>query len=136
MEDIEFDIARCDLTKGIGTNYRFIFPNQSNGEAQVILRVFDQYRKAPYYQILLDKGVDPEDALAHLSHFYPNGIFHNEARMRKGVGSKVLETIINDVKDCDVKIMLVRVRAHSMKEFLQRKHGFENLYQAFFYKKL
>ena len=122
--------SKTNLGWADGWQYSFYFADgdRTNGDAQVIfapLASLADHLRAP----LLTKGLADTDLLVHLNEFYPNGRALDEsegAHMREGVGTEVLNLLIEEARARGARGMYVFTGKTSMTSFLA-KHGFESL---------
>jgi len=98
--------------------------DRPGGRAQLIYKTPVQTLPEVRY-FLFDRGLRPEDKIAHLNEFYPNGP-RPEAfeHMRQGVGGEVLEHLEAEALSEGAKAMYVYSQNLEMRGFL-RKNGFE-----------
>lgn len=123
----EFEIARSGLGLFTGYHYTIIFQeDRPHGDAEVILKPVSHFGPLGIYEVFQKGELRPDDIAANLNQFYPNGKGLDEKSgkyMRQGVGSMVLERIVEDCLEHDAKVMVAFTGQDSMKSFLL-KHGF------------
>ncbi|HAM88001.1 MAG: hypothetical protein US83_C0001G0056 [Candidatus Falkowbacteria bacterium GW2011_GWC2_38_22] len=114
----------------IGDQFVFKFPDGStreHGEAQIIYETIDEIDKSDIQSILFKNGLQSKDIIAHLNQFYPNGHGPDEKteeNMKKGIGSEVLEYLMQEAISQGAKAMRTFTGNESMRRFLTKK-GFE-----------
>ncbi len=127
--------------------YHFTFPENPErrpGDAQLFFYVFKDFMPRNRQDLLVQQlegaGVQPDDLLAHINEFYPNGRGLKEedtASMAKGVGSQAYEILMQEVTRRGAKAIyaVTATGRKRMEEFLKRK-GFNEIGQerGLFYK--
>ena len=85
------------------------------------------FKREKNYRVFLNSGIRPEDTIAYLACFHPNGYCLGEAGIRKygkqGVGSHMLEQVIEDSTDMGAKAIVTTATTGRMQRFA-RKHAF------------
>jgi hypothetical protein len=119
----KFEVRRTELEFPPGYNYLISFEdkNRPEGDACLIVMPFGNIRDEEFYLALEKEGIGPNDMVAFLQGFSPNGLRADELRpelTRKGVGTSVLEIIMNDARSYNAKIMYSYTHKESMKGFL------------------
>jgi hypothetical protein len=89
---------------------------------------FDElFKREENYKVFLNSGIQPRDTLSYLTCFHPNGYCLGEAAIKKygrqGVGSHILERVIEDSTDMGAKAIVTTVTTGRMQR-LARKHAF------------
>jgi len=120
-----------------GDQYKFEFPLDSErreGDAQMVYRKLDWFGRIKddkLHTILTERGVKPDEIIAQINEFYPNGRGLEEdieKYMKGGYGSEVLNFLIDESKAKGAKVIFVFSIKSKMHNFLN-KHGFEPLEQ-------
>jgi hypothetical protein len=115
--------------------YKFEFPNSTDkkGDAQLFFQSLDDLvgsdKNNKIAIVLSKRGIEPSDIISHLNEFYPNGRALDEKKgehMREGVGTVVLNQLIDEARANGAKVIYVFTGKESMVNFL-KKHGFERL---------
>ncbi len=118
-------VVRYDLGWAAGYQYEIRFPDDRWGDAQLILRPIRDYKvHTTVYEALERAGLKPDETLAHLNEFYPNGRALNEEtgeHMRESVGSEMLNVTTVDALEMGAKAMFVFTAKKSMRSFLGKK---------------
>ncbi|GEM_PF-5410276 len=106
--------------------YQYKIPasgDRPEGEAQLIYkRVSDTLPEVQ--SILSNHGLQPDDKIAHLNEFYPNGRGRDEEvgeHMREGVGTAALDFLIGQCISQGAKAIYVFSVTSSMQSFLSKK---------------
>ncbi len=124
----ELEIIRTPLSWENGYDYviRFADPARPAGDAQVVFKPVEAYQFTKHGKRFLEEGLKPEDIVANFVEFYPNGRGLDEDKgehMRAGVGTKVLERIVQDARERNAKVLFGLTAKTSMRTYAQ-KHGF------------
>lgn len=124
--------------KSIGRHLPFsinVFPDRPDkkGDAQLFFQSLDDMvgsdKNDKVAIVFSERDIKPSDIVAHLNEFYPNGRGLDEKKdehMREGVGTLVLNQLIDEAKANGAKVIYVFTGKVSMVNFL-KKHGFECL---------
>ncbi|MBL7055719.1 hypothetical protein ISS07_02280 [Candidatus Woesearchaeota archaeon] len=94
------------------------------GTARVEIKKCDKFYTEPVKQQLRDLGLKVDDYVAHLLSFFPNGGGKEEEiskYTRHGVGSKLLDSIVEDSLERNAKGILVFSFHKWMDNFLSKK---------------
>ncbi len=122
--DIKKEVLVLDLTY----SYNIYHPDGLIGDAGVIvnkIRYSDDFIK----EKALEENLREDDLCAKIENFFPNGTdldrdYKNDKEyMRKGVGTRVLNLIIEDCKKKNIKFLYLKTATDSMINF-SRKNGF------------
>ncbi len=102
------------------------------GEAAVTFESAAAHRAGRHYSEFTGSGLQPEDTVASIDIFYPNGYGADERPdlTRNGVGTAVLGQITEDSLAFGAKAFYVFTGKDSMKAFLA-KHSFTPVRDAF-----
>ncbi len=120
MERIELSDEQEDYLE-----YRVIHEDGSEGSADLRVR---ELRESHMAYSLRDEGL-PEDAKIAELFFYP----HTETSSRRtGVASRVLDYILKDAKERDIKLVFAECTNLTAGSFFQKK-GFKGNYQPHCY---
>lgn len=108
--------------------YKIVSEDGIQGTAEVIdLRLKDCVGVVRRH--LTQCGLDPNDVVVKIMEFYPNGELNahnlNTENMRRGVGSAVLEHVIQNARKRGAKALSVSSFSDSMQSFLT-KNGFDS----------
>lgn len=108
-------------------HYTTQFNDGRQGEAQLLLmQLGEPPYEFPMEITAVQNGLKEGDWFAGLTEFSPHGNREEEALlpfMRQGVGSNLLESIVEDAVEADCCILFVATKSPSMVAFLN-KHGF------------
>lgn len=131
-----------------GRDYKVFLPQRDvnfAGTANITFKRVIDYKNSKYFQTdnvynqCVSNYLKSSDIVGHLKMFYPNGSWAKDDDMRKGVGCRVLDKIISDLKEFyDGKVLYVTPTTKCMENFL-RKNGFmvcrrfSNQYYLFFH---
>jgi len=92
----------------------------------------------PGFEVFHQAGVNPEDVVADLNQFRPNGVGLTKEEVRKygrkGIGSFVFEKVLNDATKKGAKIMTTIATSPQMQRFAQ-KNCFRKVYGSKYYNK-
>lgn len=132
VSDFKIDSKKINIGGLEGFVYWIEFPeqNRTKGKAQFFFKkVNEDYFRKEEYLNLLSCGAKQEEVVAFLDTFYPNYYpwekdAKYESYMRTGVGSAVLEKIIEDVTAEGIDALCFVTYNESMKQFGFKK-GFE-----------
>ncbi|MDD5012525.1 MAG: hypothetical protein PHQ66_02680 [Candidatus Nanoarchaeia archaeon] len=91
----------------------------------------------PDREIFYKLGVGKKDLVVYISHFYPNGFPGEEENMRKGVGSIVLDFVLKDLKEREIRGINLAATTDYMIKFCNKNNFIENnsfrgLYRRFY----
>ncbi len=128
-----------------GIFYRVMHDDERSGEVRVVYSAVLDY-EGTIKDKAVELGLSPEELIAQITDFYPNGKtgdWSDDAIvpfMRQGVGSELLERVVEDSVTKGARLMYVETGKDSMRAFLQKK-GFqefrgERAYMSYFFKAL
>ncbi len=132
-----YTLERSKLDIEDGIHYKVVSPFRPEGDATLIFRPFNDEIELifeEYHDTLSREGLNPEDVVADITYFYPNGE-NNKPCMRQGVGSQVLAAITEDALARNAKALIVMTNSDSMAGFLE-KHNFTPVSDGYHYYKL
>ncbi len=120
--DIKKEVLVLDLTY----SYTIYHPDNLTGDVGVIVK------KAKDFEGLvkdksLEENIKETDFCAEIVNFFPNGSESDRKSkgdkkyMRKGVGTRILNKVIDDCKSARVKFLYVKTSEDSMLNFLRKK---------------
>ncbi|MCK4588857.1 MAG: hypothetical protein KAT77_00305 [Nanoarchaeota archaeon] len=155
MPEIKFEIKRLEPTVcNLGytsISYQIFFQgDQPSGQAGIKFKPFETITPivlsdgALLTERLTEAGINPEDDLTHITHFFPNGrsldVEQMERYTRNGVGSAIFSEMMKDISQHGSKAIYVVTNIPSMRSFLDKK-GFSEIeihrhLAGFFYKLL
>jgi len=94
------------------------------------MRIYHSYFSKVFFKNLTKKGYNKNETLfVYLYDFHPNGRGEEALNQnRRGFGSKVLNEVLKDCKEKNVKLIFGLVSTESSKEFFMKKHGFIQTY--------
>lgn len=126
-----FTVERSDCRIGdrIGYRYRFIFQgDRPEGEATILFDPVGYYNACPpMAERFRELGLGPDQIVAQVNEFYPNGkgIPDDSPLMGQGVGKAALEILVEDARERGGRVMHVFSTGRpGMVQFMAR-HGFE-----------
>lgn len=123
------DRAHCEIDGGghisRGYSYKFIFDgDRPVGKVEVLfhpIRLYDQWDTtiSDRYREL---GLKPDQIVAHLNRFYPNGegLPNDSELMGQGVGTEALEIIVADAREQGASGMHVSSTRPDMIRFMEK----------------
>ena len=106
--------------------YEVTHNNGSIGIVDLRIMELDEFH---HMRLLLDKGLSSGSKIAEL-FFYPHS---NTTQQRQGVGSQVLDTILNNARDREIRAVYIEA-TNTIAERFFRKMGFEICYGTHYYK--
>ncbi len=127
-----FEVNRTiiEISGRPGYNYNFFFQEgRLQGMAEILFSLVKSYDcLPPVSQLYRELGLQPDQSVAHLNRFYPNGqgLPDDSELMRRGVGTAALELITADAKEFGAKGMHVFSGRSGMKHFIRK--NFEVFY--------
>ncbi len=119
-------VVRYDLSFINGYRYETVFQDGPRGVVNVFFGPVRSYQDRAIYTEFQRAGLKPEDMLADIAEFYPNGRDADEntgENMRQGTGTAVLDMISWDATKHGARAVFVYTGRNSMRSFL-RKKGF------------
>jgi hypothetical protein len=125
-EDYKGEKALCYEIEHI--NYGLV------GYVGVVIEKIDHFEKNELCEKLRKKGLDCEELIVDIHKFFPNGKLTDWERFptanltRNGVGTKVLEIILEECKSMDVKAAYTNAQTPAMCRFSE-KNRFEFIKQ-------
>ena len=97
-----------EIDVSAGYNYRILHPDGRVGDAQLVFASVDQFNRMGLSTSFGDAELRPDETLAHINEFYPNGRCLDEFSgeyMRTGVGSAVLQIMKKDALEQGSSVM-------------------------------
>ena len=129
---VPFEVERSHLEIGNrrGYSYRFIFEGDGpEGNATVLFDPVKYYDDSNTImsERFRELGLQPDQTVAHLNEFYPNGmgIPDTSPLMGHGVGTAALELIVSDAKERGARVMHVFSTGRPGMVTFMEKRGFE-----------
>jgi len=120
----EVNRTNIEINERNGYYYQFMFQSgRLQGMAEVLFSPVKSYDcLPPVSQLYRELGLQPDQRVAHLNRFYPNGqgIPDDSTLMRQGIGTAALELITADARESDVKGMHVFSGRLGMIRFMER----------------
>lgn len=125
-EELGIDRERISLPRH-GYGYFVKSQGRPEGDARIYFFSLGNLRRSPFRQlcsVLEVEGLQSNNIVAGLVNFYPNGRKVCRQYMRQGVGSRLLERIIQDLKEQDAQALFLATRTPTMISFVEKK-GFK-----------
>lgn len=112
--------------------YEYFFNDDKEKYCRFYINTMSKYSSffsKIFFKQLRKKGYNNRTFFAYLDDFHPNGRGQEALnRSRNGFGSKILNKILKDCNDKNVKIIFVLASTESAKKFFIRKQGWIQAY--------